>query len=942
MNSFLQVLFSTKVFRHAIMALRTDIDDEADVAHANDSMARASSRSEDSASIVHQLQLLFGHLAWSQKSFFDTLHFCSNFRDYSGLPINIGEQKDVNEFAALLFDQLENEVNQLTKQKSKGGKAGEEHKSSDAASAAVVPNPAIARNVVSQRIIDRTFKGALVHQILALNPDECPHTTAREEAFSMLSLTVVNKCNVDQSLAGFIEGDRLDGENKFMCQGCSKKVAALKRCCLHDTKLPQVLILHFKRFEFNFDSMRKEKVNDHFEFPYKQGEVLNVQKFTQSGIARAEAIVKGLEPPPITPRPEGFYEYTLVAVLIHGGSAEGGHYITICKGEVPSAANAAVASAAAANGAEGGVGPASDSSDQSSFFEFNDSVVRPFNPADIPAACFGGTESVEQFDKTLGRTVMKEVPAIKNAYMAIFERKWKPTEEEAEAEAAANELAAPSATVAPSGEKKPDDAVSSLEDKPQTPQENDNTAATSTDDILLETDEKADGESKPLPASASSSTLPVPAVALPRRSSSSSSLSAVVPSGPIYSFDRSRPDLSHFPRGVLDTVWSDNLAFLHDKFVMDANTNWFLWTLVQLHLPGRNAMMPVSATTPPAPDTSAWASKASVPLAKLSVLFVLKLLVRNADNASFPQWIDLLYQIFDWDAAARDWFLDFLVQGSNMEAPAEKAAENAASSYLSPNAGSALFVQLLFESPIQIVREAMCDLVVFVISAAREDKQERALYFADWKTPAATHAAASHDEAASSSAEPKPVAAEPSKEPVVAAVEAAAAGAEPAPLAVSAESGAAAAAASAMEPRASTPSPAPASSSSALPRLPSSRIIRVFQYLLDWVPRVRKYHRSYKEYWRLMFLLARLGVEERRWFVGAGTIQLILTGFYLDLEPLTGFNVTHPYGTDAPRRKHVPMPFWMLQLLSLLVRSWSVRRGDRRAGLRSLRLTALR
>lgn len=47
----------------------------------------------------------------------------------------------------------------------------------------------------------------------------------------------------------------LEGDNAYKCEACNKKVDTLKRSCLG--RLPNTLILHLKRFEFNFDSMRK-------------------------------------------------------------------------------------------------------------------------------------------------------------------------------------------------------------------------------------------------------------------------------------------------------------------------------------------------------------------------------------------------------------------------------------------------------------------------------------------------------------------------------------------------------------------------------------------------------------------------------------------------------------------------------------------------------------
>ena len=57
----------------------------------------------------------------------------------------------------------------------------------------------------------------------------------------------------------------LDGDNMFYCEGCAKKVPALKRVCIK--KLPNHLILVLKRFDFDYDNMQKLKINDKCEFP---------------------------------------------------------------------------------------------------------------------------------------------------------------------------------------------------------------------------------------------------------------------------------------------------------------------------------------------------------------------------------------------------------------------------------------------------------------------------------------------------------------------------------------------------------------------------------------------------------------------------------------------------------------------------------------------------
>jgi hypothetical protein len=663
----------------------------------------------------------------------------------------------------------------------------------------------------------------------------------------MLSLPVVNKSNVVQSLETFVEGDLLDHENKYWCDRCSKKVAALKRCCLHDERLPSCLILHLKRLEFDFDSMRKVKVNSFFSFPYRAGDYLNVEPFTQSGLARAEAAAQGKPVPPAVHRPEGFYEYELVAVLVHGGSAEGGHYITVCKGEF--GRSSSCASSDAADG----------SSPSSKFFEFNDQSVRPFDLADIPSLCFGGVEVIDSYDRTTGITVQKEIPSRRNAYMCIYERRWKPPmdEEQQQTQVQNQEV------LTPKVDHSADDGLPSL-------------------------------PNGLTPASSSRDVSPAPAQSV--------SPSARRSPRPIPSFDRKRVDLASFPPAVVQHVWESNLAFLHDKYALDSSTNWFLFNVLQLHVQRDGNDAPVALR----PD---WGAAHEVQLAQLGVFFVLKLLVRSSDNASFPQWIEFLYQLFDRSAAAREWFLGYLLEGSLLDDARVAAGAPLTVDASSPSSsGSALFVTLLFECPVQVVREAFVDLVVLVVAAHREDPKEQEKYFDEWpeEWPGPMAPENKKPAPAVEQGDQEAAAKEEGKEHD--APEAAAETADLSPRA-----------AAAAHPSASSAgrSPPPA-------YRPASRIARLLQYLLLWIPRVRVHHRSYREFWHLLFHLARLGQSERRWLIGQGALQLLVEQFYMDSHPFIGFNVSPAYGQEAPIRKHVTQGYWPLQLISLLIRSASV------------------
>jgi ubiquitin C-terminal hydrolase len=76
---------------------------------------------------------------------------------------------------------------------------------------------------------------------------------------------------------------------------------ACRRCYI--TKMPNILIFTLKRFEFDFDSQSRHKLNDHFEFPleldlYKYSEI-----FLKNHLDTYEC------------------KYKLTGILVHSGSA---------------------------------------------------------------------------------------------------------------------------------------------------------------------------------------------------------------------------------------------------------------------------------------------------------------------------------------------------------------------------------------------------------------------------------------------------------------------------------------------------------------------------------------------------------------------------------------------------------------------------------------------
>jgi hypothetical protein len=115
MNSLMQQLFHSPRFRQRILSARPDAPPSSSPLSLSPSSSASSPSSSPSSSaasfqpgaIIYQLQTMFAYLQVSQKRFYDTLPFCHALTDFDGQPLRLTEQKDANEFCALLFDKIE-------------------------------------------------------------------------------------------------------------------------------------------------------------------------------------------------------------------------------------------------------------------------------------------------------------------------------------------------------------------------------------------------------------------------------------------------------------------------------------------------------------------------------------------------------------------------------------------------------------------------------------------------------------------------------------------------------------------------------------------------------------------------------------------------------------------------------------------------------------------
>ena len=372
---------------------------------AEDSASSSSNNNLEDDQLYSFQQLLLP-LVMSNAASIDPSAFISRF-SFFGEPVNPQQQMDSQEFLSVFFEHLSGSLSRTTR----------------------------------PLLLQDFFAGRLSNRIYSLS---CPHRHSREEPFFILSLPIQHHRDIRGSLSEFVKGELLEGANAYWCNDCGGKVDAERRSLI--AALPPVLILHLKRFEFDFDTMRKKKLNDECSFP----RVLNMQPYadTQAGAASPEAAAQGSSAPaadrddnggskevaagteagdreagaeaadetassasslPSEAQQDADFYYDLVGVVIHSGHADGGHYWSLVKNQFVSAGSQASGSA---------------------WLQFNDQRISPFCIDDLAEEAFGGMEQLTVETSSGGKEgkVTEEIRVEKqrSAYMLFYAKRTRP------------------------------------------------------------------------------------------------------------------------------------------------------------------------------------------------------------------------------------------------------------------------------------------------------------------------------------------------------------------------------------------------------------------------------------------------------------------------------------------------------------------------------------
>lgn len=276
---------------------------------------------DESQALLFETQKLFALMQQSLRRFISPEDCIGSIKTYDPEHplIDVHNQMDVDEFYNLLFDRWEGQL----------------------------------QSIEAKQQFRSFYGGQLVSQIASR---ECEHVSERQEPFSAIQCDIKGKSNLEESLQAYVEGEVMEGDNKYKCSTCDRHVDAVKRSCLKD--IPNHLIFHLKRFDYDLRNFMRRKINDYFAFPH----TIDMRPYTQEALNKKDKAETD----------ESSDVFELVGVLVHTGTAESGHYYSYIR-ERPT---------------EPAASP--------SWLEFNDDVVSKWDSREMEDACFGGQEYARQ------------------------------------------------------------------------------------------------------------------------------------------------------------------------------------------------------------------------------------------------------------------------------------------------------------------------------------------------------------------------------------------------------------------------------------------------------------------------------------------------------------------------------------------------------------------
>ncbi|CAO3647772.1 unnamed protein product [Cunninghamella echinulata] len=225
------------------------------------------------------------------------------------------EQQDSQEFLNFLLDGLHEDLNTIQR-KPNNINNNDDHddeafeKLPDYQASGIAWEKYMARNA---SVIVSLFQGQYRSRLIC---SSCKTTSTTYNTFMSLSLPIPSKSKLSvgnitlyQCLDHFVKEEILEKSDAWHCPKCKKLRKASKSLSL--SKLPDVLLIHLKRF--SFDGPFRNKLETNIDYPTKN---LDLSRYVPKSMTAPN-------------KPSPILNYDLYAVSNHYGTLTGGHY-TAC------------------------------------------------------------------------------------------------------------------------------------------------------------------------------------------------------------------------------------------------------------------------------------------------------------------------------------------------------------------------------------------------------------------------------------------------------------------------------------------------------------------------------------------------------------------------------------------------------------------------------------
>ncbi|XP_055381002.1 ubiquitin carboxyl-terminal hydrolase puf [Condylostylus longicornis] len=623
------------------------------------------------APTLHELQRMFAYLLESERKSYNPRSFCRVYQmDHQ--PLNTGEQKDMAEFFIDLVSKLEEMTPEL------------------------------------KTLVKKLFSGTQSNNVVSL---DCGHVSRTAEEFYTVRCQVADMRNLQESLDEVTVKDTLEGDNMYTCSQCGKKVRAEKRACFK--KLPQILCFNTMRYTFNMLTMLKEKVNTHFSFPMRLDmsdyveKTLMPQQYQEDKRRKrerklSEKLLKEVEKENTDSKMKsngipdeseddddeqsGYYEYDLVGITVHTGTADGGHYYSFIK----------------ERNETNTIQQQNNPHHQEKWFLFNDAEVKPFDPSQIASECFGGEMTSKTYDSVTEKYLDFSFEKTNSAYMLFYERRISLDRKQSHQNTDFVNCKATTSTAADNQSNSIIDIQHETENNKLTNMQkvNSNLGENVCDiDVSNKSNENKANTTQCGNSNANSilnsnqicglSSIAVTASTSTSSTSSSCSLSPSTSQQQqqqqklplLQSSDRNAvndPNRITLSKELEDWIWQDNKQFLQDKNIFEHTYFNFMWQICG-HIPQTLLMQT---------DVTCMA-------AQLSVSFFIETFIHAKEKPTMVLWVELLTKQFNASQEACEWFLTHM------------------------SAEPWWPVQVLIQCPNQMVRQMFQRLVIHVIQRLR-------------------------------------------------------------------------------------------------------------------------------------------------------------------------------------------------------------------------------